>query len=42
MEVIFLRSFIQDFKHIHEPAMRRKVERTVSCKTLLLCAEYGT
>ncbi len=29
MEVIFLRSFIQDFKQIHEQSMRRKVERTV-------------
>ncbi len=29
MEVVFLRSFIQDFKRIPEPATRRKVERTV-------------
>ncbi|MGV3636239.1 MAG: type II toxin-antitoxin system RelE family toxin [Flavobacteriales bacterium] len=29
MEVVFLRSFIQDFKAIPDPAVRRKVERTV-------------
>jgi mRNA interferase RelE/StbE len=29
MDVIFLRSFIQDFKTISDPAVRRKVERVV-------------
>ncbi len=29
MEVVFLRSFIQDFKAIGEPAVRRKVERSL-------------
>lgn len=29
MEVVFLRSFIQDFKGIQEVAVRRKVERAV-------------
>lgn len=29
MEVVFLRSFIQDFKRIPEKAVRRKVERIV-------------
>ena len=29
MEVVFLQSFIQDFKRISERAVRRKVERTV-------------
>ena len=29
MELVFLRSFIQDFKATREPAVRRKVERAV-------------
>lgn len=29
MELVFLRSFIQDFKAIREPSVRRKVERIV-------------
>ena len=29
MEVVFLRSFIQDFRLITQPAVRRKIERAV-------------
>lgn len=29
MELVFLRSFIQDFKAVRDPATRRKMERAV-------------
>ena len=29
MELVFLRSFIQDFKAINDASVRRKIERTV-------------
>jgi len=29
MELVFLRSFMQDLKRIKDPAIRRKIERTV-------------